>query len=81
MKTKDGDAAWSASTETGGEPETQGGLGCVVNTGLTNMCFGSVAMAGLTGDFSDLWPIRELVASGQGVGFRPGKKLRDRREW
>src|SRR2546422_11651239 len=48
--------------------------------GLETCVFGSVAMAGLTGEFLDLWQAKELGNGGQGTGFRPWKESGDLRD-
>ena len=45
--------------------------------GLETRVFGSVAILGLTGEFSEVWQIKELRDKGQGTGVRPEKKSRD----
>src|SRR6266446_8770660 len=48
--------------------------------GLETCVFGSVAMAGLTSEFSEVWQSKGLANSRQGIGVRPGKESRDRRD-
>src|SRR2546427_12750177 len=45
--------------------------------GLETCVFGSVAMAGLTGEFLDLWQAKELANRGRGIGLRPRKESGD----
>lgn len=47
--------------------------------GLETRAFGSVAMVGLTGEFSDVWQGKKLGDGGQGIEVKPEKGLRGRR--
>src|SRR2546427_5486203 len=49
--------------------------------GLETCVFGSVAMAGLTGEFLDLWQAKELANRVRGIGLRPRKESGELRDW
>ena len=67
------------SSGTGGTPP---GASDVWQTqGLEAPVFGSVAIFGLRGEFSDVWQMNELGDREWGVGVRPGKESRVRRGW
>jgi|SRR6266481_169713 len=46
---------------------------------LETRVFGSVAILGLTGDFPDVWQIKDLGVGGSEIGIRNGIELEDRR--
>jgi hypothetical protein len=41
--------------------------------------FGSVAILGLTGDFPDVWQVKDLGVGESEIGIRNGTELEDRR--
>ena len=47
--------------------------------GLETPVFGSVALLGLTGEFSDVWQGKELGDRGRRAGVKPEKESGDRR--
>src|SRR5260370_28591883 len=77
----------SKSTWNGNTPQ---GVSYVWQTlGLETPVFGSVAILGLTGEFSDVWQRKELgdpsatlrTSRGQETGVRPDNESRERHEW
>ncbi len=44
--------------------------------GLETRAFGSVAMLGLTSEFSDVWQVIDLVLRGEEIGIRHGTQLK-----
>ena len=46
---------------------------------LETRVFGSVAILGLTGDFPDVWQVKDLGVGGSEIGIGNGTELEDRR--